>query len=350
MAARTFTQYLLDVSTSDDRHHDDAHILSAVAVAVKLIAAMVSRGPLILDPTLSSFPSAQAVNRGLRKLATQTLLNQCEPVAQLAAISIAGNPAIFGVSAGGRYLLLFEALHGMVNLSDNLTVGSAFSILERRTTDRPATEADFLQPGTGQVAAGIALFGPRTALMVTTGHGVDEFILDRDVGNFVLTRPQITIPDNAPVFAINAADAPHWPAPVKRYVEECVLGADGPRGQDFVMRWNASAVVGAFRVLNSGGLFLVPENGQRPGWGVPLLHNAAPLAFLAEQAGGAATTGDRRVLDAVPGALTARVPLILGNAAEVARIEQYYTDHQQGYDTESSYPLFHQRTLFATEH
>jgi fructose-1,6-bisphosphatase len=116
------------------------------------------------------------------------------------------------------------------------------------------------------------------------------------------------------------------------------------------MRWNASAVVGAFRVLNSGGLFLVPDTEKGPGWGVPLLHNAAPLAFLAEQAGGGATTGDQRVLEVVPNALTSRVPLILGSAGEVTRIEDYYTEHEQGYDQESSYPLFHRRTLFVEEH
>jgi len=137
---------------------------------------------------------------------------------------------------------------------------------------------------------------------------------------------------------------------VKRYVEECVLGADGPRGHDFMMRWNASAVVGAFRVLNSGGLFLVPDTGKGPGWGVPLLHNAAPLAFLAEQAGGGATTGNQRVLEVTPSALTSRVPLILGSAGEVARIEDYSAKHEQGDVHEPSYPLFHRRTLFVEEH
>ena len=347
MAARTFTQHLLEVSRSGGPRHDYAPILSGVAVAVKLIAAMVSRGPLILDQASRSALSAPSeVNRGLRKLATRALFAQTESIDQLAAISVVGNPAIFPVSASGRYLLLFEALHGMSNLIDNLPVGSAFSILERASHLGPVVEADFLQPGVQQVCAGIALFGPRTVLVVTTGQGVDGFTLDRDVGNFVLTHPQMMIPTDAHVFAINATEAPYWPAPVKRYVDECVQGVEGPRGNDFTMRWNASALVGAFRVLNSGGLFLVPDTGRKTGWLAPLLHTAAPLSFLAEQAGGRATTGTQRVLDVTPSALTARVPFFFGATAEVDRIEGYFTEHEQGLDEKSPYPLFQNRSLF----
>lgn len=343
MAARTLTQHLLDVSRTAGTRHDYAPILSGVAVSVKLIAAMVSRGPLILDQALP--PTASELTRGLRRLASRALVTQTEAIEQLAAISMVGKPAIIPVSAGGRYLLLFEALHGMTNLIDNLPVGSAFSILE---LPRPGavTEADFLQPGTRQVCAGIAVYGPRTVLVLTTGDGVDGFTLDRDVGNFVLTHPRMTIPADAHVFSINATEAPHWPAPVKRYVEECVQGADGPRGNDFIMRWNASAMVGAFRVLNSGGLFLVPDTGRPTGWLAPLLHTAAPLAFLAEQAGGRAITGTQRVLDVTPTSLTQRVPFFFGATAEVDRLEDYFAEHEQGLDDEPSYPLFHNRSLF----
>lgn len=347
MTIRTFTQYLLDASKSGEQRGDFAHILSSVAILVKQTAAMLSRGSLILDQApRSNQRVATEVNRELRRQVTKSLFTQTEAIDQLAAISIAGSPAVFQVSASGRYLLLFEALHGMSNLIDNMTVGSAFSVLERESVSGPVAEADFLQPGTRQVCAGIGLFGPRTVLVVTTGQGVDGFTLDRDLGNFVLTHPQMKIPADAHVFTINASESLHWPEPVKRYVDECVQGVDGPRGHSYVMRWNASALVGAFRVLNSGGVFLLPDTERRLGWLAPLLHNAAPLAFLAEQAGGRSSTGTQRVLEVTPTSLTSRTPYFLGGADEVDRIERYYAEHEQGLDTESSYPLFQNRSLF----
>ncbi|MHA6513459.1 class 1 fructose-bisphosphatase [Tessaracoccus sp. Z1128] len=348
MAPRTFTQYLLDLHDSGDDGH--AHILSAIAVSVKLTAAMVSRGQLALGALAQQGQGEHgALHRGLRRLATRILLEQVAGIEQLAAVSIAGDPSIHPISGSprGRYLLLFEALHGSVNLCENQTVGLAFSILERPEGVGACAESDFLQPGSRQMAAGIGLYGPSTVLVLTTGRGADRFTLDRDVGNFVLTDARMTIPGLSDSFAINPSDARHWPAPTKRYVDECLRGADGPRGRDFRMRWNASAVIGAFRILVNGGLFMVPDTGRRTGlWGMPLMHNAAPLAFLAEQAGGAATTATQRILDVVPTSLTQRLPIFLGEAGEVARVERYFAEHEQGLDEGASYPLFHNRTLF----
>lgn len=342
MAARTLTQHLLDVGA---RECDPAlaHILSAVAVSAKLTASAVARGPLILDATGRATATDKQVRRALRRLATDALLAQTEGIEQLAGISVAGSNRIHQASESGRYLLLFEAMHGMTNLTDNLPVGSAFSVLERPTRG-PCVAEDFLQPGSRQICAGLSLYGPRTVFVVTTGQGVDGFTLDRDVGNFVLTHPRLRMPSDRPLFVINATEAPYWPDPVKRYVEECVQGADGPRGQDYAMRWNASALVSAFRVLTSGGLFLVPDTGRTEGWLAPLLHNAAPLAFLAEQAGGGATTGTQRVLDVVPDSLATRVPLFLGCGSEVERIRRYFDERAEV--GEFCHPLFRNRTLF----
>jgi fructose-1,6-bisphosphatase len=348
MAARTFTQYLLDVADHDRRRAGYAHILSAVAVAATLSASVISRGSLILEPSrTAAAPDVRDVNRTLRRLVTKHLLDQTEAIEQLAAVSIARSADIIPISPNGRYLVAFEALHGMKNLIDDLPVGSVFSVLEREVGSGPCTVASFLQPGSRQVAAGVTLYGPRTVLVLTAGEGVDGFTLDSAAGNFVLTHPGMSIPADAPVFAIDPADAPHWPGPVKRYVDECLAGAEGPRERDFTMRWNASVLVGAYRVLNRGGLFLIPGTARPDQWLAPLLHNAAPLGFLAEQAGGRATTGSKRVLDVIPTSLTSRTPLFFGSANEVTRIERYFEQVDQSYASDTTYPLFHNRSLFA---
>lgn len=348
MAVRTYTQYLLDLAEQGRHGADCARLLSDIAAAAKLSASTVSRGPLNLElPTDSVQPTVQEVNRGLRRQVTANLLHQVGASEQVAAVSIARDSRIIPVSANGRYLLLFEALHGMKNLVDNLPVGSIFSVLKHDSTTAPVDRRSFLQPGVRQLAAGLVLYGPRTVLVVTTGSGVDGFTLDSAVGNFVLTHPRMSIPPDAPVFAIDPAEAPHWPAPVKRYVEECLTGTAGPRAQDFTMRWNASVLLGAYRVLNRGGMFLIPPTQGSDQWLAPLLHNAAPLAFLAEQAGGLASTGAQRLLEVTPTSLDARTPLFFGSAAEVERIERYFNESSPSGTPETPYPLFHHRSLFA---
>lgn len=351
MPARTLTEYLLDVVDADPGH-DFAHIISAVQASVKLTAVMISRGALILDEAHISSHTPSAVHRARRRLATRTLLTQTAGLEQLAAISVAGVSHIYPVSTGprARYLLVMEALHGALTLSENQTVGLAFSIFERPSTTGECGIEDFLQPGDLQVCAGIALYGPSTLLLLTTGRGVDGFTFDRELGSFVLSHPQLRIPDRSPVFAIDPSQAPLWTPPVQRYVSECIKGVDGPRGRDFTTRWSASAVVGAFRVLLNGGLFLAPRVDRRNVlWGLPLLHNSAPISMLIEQAGGAASTGCGRVLEVTPETLTDRVQTFFGNREEVRRIEDYFDEHAKGYDTEPCYPLFHQRTLFTQQ-
>lgn len=346
MPAPTLTRYLLGVGRAPDQQ-DHVRILSAVATAMKITAATVSRGPLIVQTARGTpAPTASEYKRALRHRATDVLLAQVSDLPELAAVSVAGRPHINQVSAGGRYLLLIDAMHGLGNLDDNLSVGSTFSLLQVEPRAEDITVADFCQPGTQQVCAGMALFGPRTLLVMTTGDGVQGFTLDREVGNFVLTHPDMMIPADAHVLTINSSEAKHWPAPVRRFVDECLLGAAGPRGHQYVMRWNASAVVGLFRMLNSGGIFLVPALEDASSWLAPLLYTAAPMAFLAEQAGGLATTGTARLLEQLPTGLDARVPMYLGERAEMQRLVGFIDDHERGLDAEVIYPLFHHRSLF----
>ncbi|MBP6637480.1 MAG: fructose-1,6-bisphosphatase, partial [Sulfuritalea sp.] len=207
-------------------------------------------------------------------------------------------------------------------------------------------------PGTQQVCAGFALYGPSTMLVLTTGDGVDGFTLDRDIGAFILTHPRMRIDADAREFAINASNERFWEPPVKRYVEECLAGKTGPRGKDFNMRWVASLVAETFRILTRGGIFMYPRDNKDPSkpGRLRLMYEANPIAFIIEQAGGAATTGRQRVMDIAPEDLHQRVPLIFGSINEVERVARYHQDYVSGKDAEGfNSPLFGTRSLFRTQ-
>jgi fructose-1,6-bisphosphatase I/sedoheptulose-1,7-bisphosphatase len=253
----------------------------------------------------------------------------------------------------GKYLLVFDPLDGSSNIDVNVSVGSIFSVLRvpqdledmARDQQRDVCEADFLQPGTTQVAAGYALYGPTTMLVLTVGDGVNGFTLDPNLGEFMLTHPQMKIPVDTQEFAINASNARFWEAPVKRYVDECLAGKPGARGKDFNMRWIASMVAEAHRILMRGGVFLYPRDSKdasKPGR-LRLLYEANPIGMIMEQAGGRASTGEKPMLSVQPTSLHQRIGLVFGSKNEVERIERY---HAEPAKAEMSNPLFAERSLF----
>ena len=245
----------------------------------------------------------------------------------------------------GDYLLAFDPLDGSSNIDVDAPVGSIFSVLQAPDEARALAPADFLQPGSRQVAAGYAIYGPSTMFVLTVGHGVAAFTLDRSVGDFVLTHPEVRVPEATSEFAINASNSRFWEPPVRRYVEECLAGRTGPRGKDFNMRWIASLVAEAHRILMRGGVFLYPRDTKNPGTAgrLRLLYEANPVAFIVEQAGGRASTGYQRILDVVPQQLHQRIPLIFGAAGEVELLERY---HREFNEREYDAPLFGARGLF----
>jgi fructose-1,6-bisphosphatase I / sedoheptulose-1,7-bisphosphatase len=247
----------------------------------------------------------------------------------------------------GEHLLLFDPLDGSSNIDVNVSVGSIFSILRAPHPGVDAEAEDFLQAGVEQVCAGYAIYGPSTMLVLTVGRGVHGFTLDPRLGEFILTHPSITIPAAAREFAINASNSRFWEPAVKRYVDECLAGSTGPRGKDFNMRWVASLVAEAHRILTRGGVFLYPRDEKepaRPGR-LRLLYEANPVAFLVEQAGGAASTGRERTLEVRPEHLHQRIGFVFGARDEVERIEQYHRDHDAA---EYAAPLHGSRGLFRT--
>jgi fructose-1,6-bisphosphatase I/sedoheptulose-1,7-bisphosphatase len=249
----------------------------------------------------------------------------------------------------GKYLLVFDPLDGSSNIDVNVSVGSIFSVLrapqEVIDSGRDTTAQDFEQSGAQQLAAGYALYGPTTMLVLSVGTGVNGFTLDPSLGEFKLTHPNIQIPPDTQEFAINASNSRFWEAPVKRYVDECLAGKTGPRAKDFNMRWIASMVAEAHRILMRGGVFLYPRDTKEPSkpGRLRLLYEANPIGMLMEQAGGRASTGREPVLGVQPSGLHQRIGLVFGSKNEVDRIERY---HREPAAVKDSNPLFAERSLF----
>jgi fructose-1,6-bisphosphatase I/sedoheptulose-1,7-bisphosphatase len=207
------------------------------------------------------------------------------------------------------------------------------------------TEADFLQPGSTQVAAGYAIYGPTTMLVLSVGNGVAGFTLNPNLGEFMLTHGNIRVPEDTQEFAINSSNSRFWEPPIKRYVDECLAGRPGPRGKDFNMRWIASMVAEAHRILMRGGVFMYPRDTKDPAkpGRLRLLYEANPIGFVMEQAGGRVSTGRQSVLGVAPVALHQRIGLVFGSRNEVERIERYHHDPAT---RDPGTPLFAERSLF----
>ncbi|QIS20017.1 class 1 fructose-bisphosphatase [Nocardia terpenica] len=345
---KTLTRYTIE---QEHRHPGSSGefsaLLNVLATATKIIANRVTRGRIVgslgAQPG-DSLPST--LHRRMDAIANDIMVSESQWTGPLAALLSEQTSSFHPVPSEyrrGKYLLAFDPLDGSSNIDVNLPVGTIFSVLRAPEDGREPGAADFLQPGTRQVCAGFTLYGPATMLVLTTGTGVDGFTLDREIGAFVLTHPRLRIPEDTSGFAINAANERFWERPVRRYVHECLEGVDGPRGRDFNMRWVASLVADTFHILTRGGVYLYPYDTRSPGR-VSLLYGANPIAFVVEQAGGAATTGHERVLEVRPDELHQRVPLIFGSRHEVERIEHYHRHPDEGPRFDAS--LFGTRSLF----
>ena len=357
----TLTRYLIEQRRRFPTASGDLNALILdVSIACKAIARVVAFGAIGDSLAATALPEGQAgavnvqgeVQKPLDVLSNEIFIRMNEwngHLAGMASEEMDDPRQIPSAHPRGKYLLVFDPLDGSSNIDVNVSVGSVFSILRAPPdvcdSGRDVVEADFLQPGATQVAAGYAIYGPVTMLVLTVGNGVAGFTLNPNLGEFVLSHPDIRVPDETHEFAINTSNARFWEPPVKRYVDECLAGKTGPRGRDFNMRWIASMVAEAHRILMRGGVFLYPRDTKdpsRPGR-LRLLYEANPIGFVVEQAGGRASTGRQPVLGVVPGALHQRVGLVFGSRCEVERIERYHHDPET---RDGADPLFSPRSLF----
>src|SRR5271165_2690120 len=350
----TLSKFLIQQLSEIEGGSDLGALLVDVAAAVKAISAMTAKGALggYLGRIGTTNVQGEAQQK-LDVLADEVLIKSCEwggLLAGMASEELAEPYAVPAEFTRGRYLLVFDPLDGSSNTDVNVSVGTIFSVLRHEKASAPAAN-DYLQPGLRQVAAGYAIYGPATMLVITVGKGTHAFTLDREIGNFILTHPNLQIPADTSECAINASNARFWEPPVHRYVTECQAGKTGDRGRDFNMRWIASLVAEVHRILMRGGVFIHPQDTKDPDKSgrLRLLYEANPISLLVEQAGGDASTGNRRLLDIMPEALRERVPLMLGSRNEVKRIARYHVEHANGTDRPYTSPLFNERSLFRPE-
>jgi fructose-1,6-bisphosphatase I len=329
----TLTQYLVSRQRDKQLINADLRLLiETIARACKAISTRVNKGALADGIGAAGTINVQGeAQKKLDVLSNEILLEANEWGGNLAAFASEemDEPKPIPLPyPRGEYLLLFDPLDGSSNIDVNISVGTIFSVLRcPKQADGKFCEPNekaFLQPGRKQVAAGFAVYGPTTVFVLTVGDGVYGFTLDRETYTFVQTHPDIRIPEDTQEFAINASNMRRWEAPVKRYIEECLAGKDGPRGKDFNMRWVASMVADVFRVLSRGGIFMYPRDSKQKEGRLRLMYEANPMAFIVEQAGGSATDGGKAILDIQPKGLHQRVAVILGSKNEVERISSYH--------------------------
>lgn len=331
----TITQFIIE----EQRHIQDAtgdftSLLNDIVTACKVISNMVNHGALV--DVLGTADSENVQGETQKKLdiiSNEVFLKSNEWAGHLAAMASEEMEEIYPIPANyprGKYLLTFDPLDGSSNIDVNVSVGTIFSILRCPGNCETPTAEAFLQAGTKQVCAGYALYGPSTMMVLTTGNGVNGFTLDQNIGEFILTHPNMTIPEQTQEFAINASNGRFWEAPVKRYVDECMQGSTGGRGKDFNMRWIASMVAEVHRILTRGGVFMYPIDEKMKASGregkLRLMYEANPMSMIVEQAGGMSSTGRERIMEIQPSGLHQRVPVILGSKTEVERIVDYHRE------------------------
>ena len=327
----SLTRYLVEQQRAKGRIPSELRLLlEVVARACKSISHAVNKGALgdVLG-TAGSENVQGEVQKKLDIIANEVLIEANEWGGHLAAMASEEMDSIHVVPnryPQGEYLLMFDPLDGSSNIDVNVSIGTIFSVLKKADTSKGVSEDDFLQPGTQQVAAGYCVYGPQTTLVMTVGDGVAMFTLDREQGSFVLTQEDVRIPADTKEFAINMSNMRHWDAPVKRYIDECLQGKEGPRGKDFNMRWIASMVADVHRIMTRGGVFMYPWDKREPNkpGKLRLMYEANPMSWLIEQAGGAATNGHQRILEIQPTQLHERVSVILGSKNEVDRVTSYH--------------------------
>ena len=332
----SLTRYLVEQQRQDGHIPSQLRLLlEVVARACKSISHAVNKGALGGESSVLGTAGSENIQGEVQKkldiISNEVLIEANEWGGHLAAMASEEMDSIYVVPnryPQGEYLLLFDPLDGSSNIDINASIGTIFSVLKKPEGHAGVEEKDFLQAGNRQVAAGYCIYGSQTTLVLTVGDGVAMFTLDREQGSFFLIEENVQIPADTKEFAINMSNMRHWDEPIKRYIDECLQGKEGPLAKDFNMRWVASMVGDVHRILCRGGIFMYPWDKREPekAGKLRLMYEANPMSWLVEQAGGASTNGRERIMDLQPGKLHERVSVVLGSKHEVERVTRYHLE------------------------
>lgn len=339
----TLRSHLDQVSARSPNGPAVAAVVEAIAAASIELGDVIADGPLAgITGRPGGVNSAGDQQKDI-DLAADAMMRRALRIAPVAAILSEESelPEVF--NNGAPLCVAIDPLDGSANLENNISVGTIFSI-RPRGGDVLST---FFEPGSVQCAAGFVVYGPQTTLVLACNNSVDTFILDRRVREFVLTARGVKIAPYTAEFAINASNRRHWHGPIRAYIDDCLAGTDGNGEANFNMRWIGSLVAESLRILVRGGVFLYPADA-RPGYRegrLRLIYEAHPMALIMEWAGGAATTGRRRILELAARTPHQRVPLIMGSMRGVGDVAAIHEGTEPMFDN-SDAPLFARRGLF----
>ena len=295
-----------------------ASVVASMAAASAEIAGVLRLAPIAGQTGLAGHTNVQGeAQKALDVISNDIVLKHIGQNAEISILVSEELDEAVHLQSQGGYMVATDPLDGSSNLDVNVTVGTIFSVLD--------AGKGLLQKGTAQLAAGYAAYGPATSLVLTFGQSVAVFTLDAS-GAFVLTLDKVAVAPASGEYAINTARERFWDAATKGYVSENVAGETGPAGKRYNMRWVGSMVADIHRILMRGGIFLYPLDSEtvEKGGRLRLLYEANPMAMIVEAAGGASTTGRAKILELQPTGIHQRVPVILGSAEEVARVEAWY--------------------------
>ena len=340
-------QYLANWTGDSETRRDISLTIEAIAEACIEISSLVARGSLAGELGAEKGDNEDGDTQKALDLIANDLLIEALHSAPVSCLASEELKDPCPIELGAPLFVATDPLDGSSNIDTNVSVGTIFSILPSGIDEDGKNIDDLcrlLQPGTAQLAAGYVIYGPQTALVMTIGEGTEIFTLDPLSSEFRLTSRSIEILPDTNEFAINSSNSRQWDGHIRAYVDDCLEGEDGPHGTNYNMRWIASLVAECHRILSRGGIFLYPGD-IRKGYAagrLRLVYECNPIAFLVEQAGGAATTGIQRILEIQPQNIHERIPMIFGSKHETELVEQYYADLNPYHERPQ---LFRNRTL-----